>query len=403
MTAKKILLYTARAAGSLAACALAFAALWRYEYLQQLTQIDNIIGMIPLAFGLLFAGCICALLWMPHGRRTAALAVCLAATSLLTAALFPLAVRGNWWLDYGNGSGEGAGPDLTLYSPFEEDTLAASLEEEAALHLAGELPVLDGATALYPLYAAFAQAVYEEEDYAAGLTEGTVRCTNTANAYEAIVSGEADIIFVAGPSEKQKQAAADAGAELVLTPIGREAFVFIVGKSNPVEGLSYQQIRNIYSGKTAHWRTLGWEEGGSIIAFQRPEGSGSQSGFGGVEWRTARARLLVPLLRADDVRQPGYKAARHRRLFPHRREYPQRRLSLRQQLLRRDERRADGKSKAADRLDLRAAGAGTPWRRAGTWAGAGGAARRRWPPCRTGSRWRWPPWPPSRSAGPASG
>lgn len=279
MTAKKILLYAARAAGSLAACALAFAALWRYEYPQQLTQIDNLVGMIPLAFGLLFAGCICALLWIPHGRRTAALAVCLAAISLLAAALFPLAVRGNWWIDYGNGSGEGAGPDLTLYSPFEEDTLAASLEEEAALHLAGELPVLDGATALYPLYAAFAQAVYEEEDYAAGLTEGTVRCTNTANAYEAVVSGEADIIFVAGPSEKQKQAAADAGAELVLTPIGREAFVFIVGKSNPVEGLSYQQIRNIYSGKTAHWRTLGWEEGGSIIAFQRPEGSGSQSGL----------------------------------------------------------------------------------------------------------------------------
>ena len=279
MTAKKILLYAARAAGSLAACALAFAALWRYEYPQQLTQIDNLVGMIPLAFGVLFAGCICALLWIPHGKRTAALAVCLAATSLLAAALFPLAVRGNWWIDYGNGSGEGAGPDLTLYSPFEEDTLAATLEEEAALHLAGELPVLDGATALYPLYAAFAQAVYEEEDYAAGLTEGTVRCTNTANAYEAVVSGEADIIFVAGPSEKQKQAAADAGAELVLTPIGREAFVFIVGKSNPVEGLSYQQIRNIYSGKTAHWRTLGWEEGGSIIAFQRPEGSGSQSGL----------------------------------------------------------------------------------------------------------------------------
>lgn len=279
MTAKKILLFAARAAGSLAACALAFAALWRYEYPQQLTQIDNLVGMIPLAFGLLFAGCICALLWILHGRRTAALAVCLAAISLLAAALFPLAVRGNWWIDYGNGSGEGAGPDLTLYSPFEEDTLAATLEEEAALHLAGELPVLDGATALYPLYAAFAQAVYEEEDYAAGLTDGTVRCTNTANAYEAVVSGEADIIFVAGPSEKQKQAAADAGAELVLTPIGREAFVFIVGKSNPVKGLSYQQIRNIYSGKTAHWRTLGWEEGGSIIAFQRPEGSGSQSGL----------------------------------------------------------------------------------------------------------------------------
>lgn len=275
MTAKRAILFAGKIFCSLAACAAAFAVLWRFEYIQQLTQIDNLVGMIPLAFGLLFAGGICALAWMPHTKRTAALSICLAAVALLSAALFPLALRGNWWISYGNASDEGAGPDLSLYAPFREGSLAATLDEEATLHLSGELPVLDGATALYPLYAAFAQAVYAEEDY----TEDAVRCTNTTNAYNAIISGEADIIFVAGPSQKQLQAAADAGADLVLTPIGREAFVFIVGKSNPVENLTYQQLRNIYSGKTAKWATLGWPEGGDIIAFQRPEGSGSQTGL----------------------------------------------------------------------------------------------------------------------------
>ena len=87
------------------------------------------------------------------------------------------------------------------------------------------------------------------------------------------------MIFVAGASEKQMQAATEAGSELVFTPIGREAFVFLAAKSNPVDGLTYQQLRNIYSGKTAYWRTLGWKEGGKMIVFQRPEGSGSQTGL----------------------------------------------------------------------------------------------------------------------------
>ena len=52
-----------------------------------------------------------------------------------------------------------------------------------------------------------------------------------------------------------------------------------MGKENPVDGLSRQQIYNIYSGKTALWSTLGWKEGGQIVAFRRPETSGSESGL----------------------------------------------------------------------------------------------------------------------------
>ncbi len=272
---KRIFFIVLRAVLTAAACGLSFWVLWRYEYWQQWTQIDNIVGAIPVAFAFLFAGGAAALLWIRWRKRTAPVAVVLALFVFLAAALFPNALRGNWWIDYGHASDEEAGPDLSVYAPFAEGSEAARLEEEAELHLAGDLPVLDGATALYPLYAAFAQAVYEEADY----TEDAVRCTNTSNAYAAIIAGEVDVIFVAGPSEKQLQAAQAAGADLCFTPIGREAFVFIVGKSNPVEDLTVQQIRNIYSGKTAKWSTLGWAEGGNIIAFQRPEGSGSQTGL----------------------------------------------------------------------------------------------------------------------------
>lgn len=271
---KKALLLSARIAGAIAAFAVAGLVLYRFEYLQQWTQIDNFVGAIPVALALLFAGGGAALCLLSYQRATTPIAVVLAALVLLSAALFPLALRGNWWIHYGGSSSEGDRPDLTLYAPFAEGSLAATLEEESALRLSA-LPVLDGATALYPVYAAFAQAVCDEDTF----SPDRVRCSNTAGAYAAILTGEADVIFVAGPSQGQLAAAEEAGVELCFTPVGREAFVFVAGKSNPVESLTIQQIRNIYSGKTARWSTLGWAEGGEIVAFQRPEGSGSQTGL----------------------------------------------------------------------------------------------------------------------------
>ena len=213
---------------------------------------------------------------MKYHRATAAVSVALAVVVALSAALFPNALRGNWWIDYGLTSSEGDSPYLTVYDPFVEGSKAATLDGAASLHMEGDLPLLDGATALYPVYAAFAQAVYAEADY---VQVETARCTNTAGAYRALIAGERDVIFCAGPSVSQRAAAEEAGVELHLTPIGREAFVFVVGKENHVDGLSRQQIYNIYSGKTALWSTLGWKEGGQIVAFRRPETSGSESGL----------------------------------------------------------------------------------------------------------------------------
>lgn len=275
-TAKRALGIGLRVLGTAAAASLAVAVLWHYEYWQQWTQIDNVVGAIPVALALLFVGGCCALLWMKHRRATAAVSVALAVVVALSAALFPNALRGNWWIDYGLTSSEGDSPDLTAYDPFVEGSKAATLDGAASLHMEGDLPLMDGATALYPVYAAFAQAVYAEADYVQG---ETARCTNTSGAYRALIAGERDVIFCAGPSASQRAAAEEAGVELHLTPIGREAFVFVVGKENPVDGLSRQQIYNIYSGKTALWSTLGWKEGGQIVAFRRPETSGSESGL----------------------------------------------------------------------------------------------------------------------------
>ena len=165
--------------------------------------------------------------------------------------------------------------DLRQYKPFAENTKAVKLDEPSTLTLTAGLPRLDGATALYPLYAAFAQAVYPEGEYNP-YSNGYVACGKTDEAYATLIKGGADIIFAAGPSKEQRQLAADCGVELKLTPIGREAFVFFVNAKNPVNELSVDDIRSIYAGTSTNWKEFGGKDK-QIRAFQRPTGSGSQT------------------------------------------------------------------------------------------------------------------------------
>jgi len=274
ITTKKILLFALRALITLAAFGAAAYVLYRFEYFRAFGAVDNAVGMLPVAFALIFAGGVTATAWMRHTKRFAPLSVTLALFVILSAALYPVALTGNWWINSRAAEGTEARSDLTEYAPFT-GAKTARLDGISGLKLDGDLPLMDGATALYPVYAAFCEAVCG----GAAFTEGKVLCTGTGAAYAAIIKGERDVIFAAGASEQQLAAAAAAGVNLAFTPIGAEAFVFLAGKKNPVDNITYQQIRNIYSGKTARWSTLGWREGGNIIAFQRPEGSGSQTGL----------------------------------------------------------------------------------------------------------------------------
>lgn len=160
------------------------------------------------------------------------------------------------------------------YMPFEENSKVATLDEEATLKLSDPLPVMDGATALYPLYSAIAQAVYPKKQY--DPYDSEVMVNTTPEAYENLINGKVDLIFVNEPSKNQLQLAKIKGVELKLTPIGKEAFVFFVNQKNEVDGLALQQIKDIYSGKITNWKEVGGKDE-PIRAYQRPEDSGSQT------------------------------------------------------------------------------------------------------------------------------
>lgn len=164
--------------------------------------------------------------------------------------------------------------DCYEYLPFTEDSKIVKLDKEASLLLDEKLPRVDGAAAVFPVYSAFVNAVYYPTTVTLG--DGIFEYNNTVGGYRKLAEKETDIFFGAYPSEEQIKYATEQGTEFEFTEIGTEAFVFFVHKDNPIDNLTTEQIQDIYSGKITNWKDVGGSDE-EIVAFQRNEGSGSQS------------------------------------------------------------------------------------------------------------------------------
>jgi len=180
--------------------------------------------------------------------------------------------------------------DVKNYLPHTEGVRLPQVE--TSLRLTENLPVLDGAAALLPVYAAVIDNVYPEgcvtyeggafsddnyygENFAA---DSAMQYKNTVRGYRAIVDGTTDILFCAGPSAEQRLYAEENGVDLVYVPIGLEGFVFFVNENNPVDDLSTDQVRKIYSCEYTNWAQVGGANR-IINPVTRLEGSGSQTMF----------------------------------------------------------------------------------------------------------------------------
>ena len=178
--------------------------------------------------------------------------------------------------------------EVADYLPHQNSPKLPHIETD--FKLADNLPVLDGATALLPVYAAVIEAVYPAgsvtfeggefsdvgfygENFAA---DSVMQYKNTVRGYQAIVDGDTDILFCAAPSAEQLAYAESKGVKLVFQPIGQEAFVFFVNRHNPVDNLTTEQVRAIYAGEYTNWRQVGGINR-VINPVSRLAGSGSQT------------------------------------------------------------------------------------------------------------------------------
>ena len=180
--------------------------------------------------------------------------------------------------------------DVGRYLPFEENSELARTGSSLKFEKSEDLPVLDGAAALVPVYASVIDEIYPEgtvtykggkfddnNTYGENFADDSVmKYQNTIRGFKAVVDGSVDLFFTAYPSDAQLEYAKEKNVELAIEAIGMEAFVFFVNKKNPVDGLTIDQIRSIYRGEVTNWKDVGGPNK-SIYTVIRVQGSGSQT------------------------------------------------------------------------------------------------------------------------------
>ncbi len=136
-----------------------------------------------------------------------------------------------------------------------------------------EYPIVDGSTATLPLSYALMQAF---TGCTAQEAEDAIRHNTTNYAFYYLADGRADLLLVYEPSEESFDYMADRGVDYEISPIGRDALVFLVNSRNPVNDLSQADITAIYTGEKTDWSQVSGGESLAITPFQRPDASGSQ-------------------------------------------------------------------------------------------------------------------------------
>ncbi|MGI5892633.1 MAG: PstS family phosphate ABC transporter substrate-binding protein [Bacillota bacterium] len=181
----------------------------------------------------------------------------------------------------------------------------------------GTYPSLDGSTVAVPMAVEFARQhlgfsdqdandfsvfstthyAYENLIYAKPNSAGMIRSTTTFLEENHAV----DLIIATEPSDEELALAKQNNVQLVKKPVCYDAFVFITHKDNPVNSLTVEQIRDIYTGKITNWKEVGGEDR-EIAAYQREENSGSQTAM---EKLVMKGQAMLPPPKVEVVAGMG--------------------------------------------------------------------------------------------------
>jgi len=134
-----------------------------------------------------------------------------------------------------------------------------------------EYPIIDGSSSTMLMHSAIRAFLTDEhfvDDHSQTYTSLERLFPNSDNP--------ADIVLAVKYYDETLESAKERGAELVITPIAKEGFVFIVNDDNPVESLTQQQLQDIYSGEITNWKEVGGKNK-KIVPFTRNWDSGSQT------------------------------------------------------------------------------------------------------------------------------
>ena len=134
-------------------------------------------------------------------------------------------------------------------------------------------PRLDGSTSLVPLGEAVASVLLGESR---AEVQNLLDWHKTTGSFRYLSMGESDLLLVSEPDpDIFDKLGVEREAFCRMEPICTEALVFVTNRANPVDSLTAEQLRGIYSGQITNWAEVGGEDA-PIVAFQRNKEAGSQ-------------------------------------------------------------------------------------------------------------------------------
>ncbi len=163
----------------------------------------------------------------------------------------------------------------TSQAPEPSDTPAPETEEPENLFrfTRENFPRLDGSTACVPMAEAVCSVLLGESRENLG---DLVQFNRTTQSYRNLMYGECDLILASQPNAAVFEEMEEEGFVCDTEQLCTDALVFLVNENNPVENVSTQELRDIYTGKITNWKELGGEDA-PIIPLQRNESAGSQA------------------------------------------------------------------------------------------------------------------------------
>ena len=158
-------------------------------------------------------------------------------------------------------------------APTEAPTEATTEPANLFTFTRENFPRMDGSTSMVPLGEAVASVLLGESRDA---VTDLVQFNRTTQSFRNLMNGECDILIVGEPNAAVYDEMDEKGFQADIETIATDALVFVVNADNPVDNLTTEQVRKIYSGEITNWSEVGGKDA-PIEAFQRNENAGSQA------------------------------------------------------------------------------------------------------------------------------
>jgi len=131
--------------------------------------------------------------------------------------------------------------------------------------------IIKGSDTMVHLVSTWAEAFMERHP----ATEVSVTGGGSGTGFAALLNRTTDICAASrGMMPKEKSVAAERGIRPVSHVVARDGIAIIAHPSNPLESLSLEQVRKIYTGVYDNWSQLGGEDR-EIVVLSRDTSSGT--------------------------------------------------------------------------------------------------------------------------------